>query len=64
MKKDQGLRRKISVNNHRGACVMDNHLTPEQIAEIKRRMSDREPFATDGEVRRTFARLTKARKRS
>jgi hypothetical protein len=44
--------------------VIDIDLTPEQIAEIKRRMSDREPFATDREVRRTFARLTKPRKKS
>jgi hypothetical protein len=35
------------------------HLTPEQIAEIERRMSDEEPFATDEEVRSMFARLTK-----
>jgi hypothetical protein len=40
------------------------HLSRGQIAEIKRRISDREPFATDAEVRRTFARLTKSRKRS
>jgi hypothetical protein len=39
-------------------------LKPEQIAEIKRRMSDREPFATDEEVRGTFARLTKSREKS
>jgi hypothetical protein len=39
-------------------------LTSEQIAEIKRRLSDREPFATDEEVARTFARLTKPRKKS
>jgi hypothetical protein len=37
----------------------DVHLTPEQIAEIERRLSDEEPFATDEEVRSTFARLTK-----
>jgi hypothetical protein len=36
----------------------DIQLTPEQIAEIERRMSDEEPFATDEEVRSTFARLT------
>jgi hypothetical protein len=36
----------------------DIQLTPEQIAEIERRMSDKEPFATDEEVRSTFARLT------
>jgi hypothetical protein len=36
----------------------DFQLTPEQIAEIERRMSDEEPFATDEEVRSMFARLT------
>ncbi len=34
-------------------------LTPEQVAEIERRLSDDEPYATDEEVRATFARLTK-----
>jgi hypothetical protein len=34
-------------------------LTSEQIAEIKRRLSNDEPFATDAEVRATFERLTK-----
>jgi hypothetical protein len=38
--------------------IGDVQLTPEQIAEIERRMSDNEPFATDEEVRSTFARLT------
>ena len=38
--------------------VGDIHLTPEQLAEIERRMSDSEPFATDEEVRSLFARLT------
>ena len=38
--------------------VGDIHLTPEQLAEIERRMSDSEPFATDEEVRSMFARLT------
>jgi hypothetical protein len=37
----------------------DIQLTPEQIAEIERRLSDDEPYATDEEVRSTFARLTK-----
>lgn len=37
----------------------DIQLTPEQIAEIERRLSDDEPFATDEEVREVFARLTK-----
>jgi len=35
------------------------HLTTEQIAEIERRLSDDEPFASDEEVRATFDRLTK-----
>jgi hypothetical protein len=48
-----------TVNGYLHRHVHSIHLTPEQIAEIKRRMSDREPFATDEEVRRTFARLTK-----
>jgi len=34
-------------------------LTPEQIAEIERRLSDAEPFATDEQVRAVFDRLTK-----
>jgi len=34
-------------------------LTPEQIAEIERRLGDEEPYATDAEVRATFDRLTK-----
>ena len=38
----------------------DLYLSPEQIAEIERRMSDDEPFATDEEVRSVFARLTGA----
>src|ERR1700730_17968646 len=37
----------------------DVHLTPEQIEEIERRMSDDGPYATDEEVRSVFARLTK-----
>jgi hypothetical protein len=32
-------------------------LTPEQVAEIERRLSDDEPYATDEEVRAVFARL-------
>jgi hypothetical protein len=43
------------MNKH----VISSYLTSEQIAEIKRRMSDREPFATDREVQRTLARLAK-----
>jgi hypothetical protein len=34
-------------------------LTPEQIAEIERRLGDDEPFASEAEVRATFDRLTK-----
>ena len=37
----------------------DMRLTPEQIAEIGRRLSDDEPFATSGEVRDLYARLTR-----
>ena len=37
----------------------DVDLTPEQIAEIERRMSDDGPYASDEEVRSLFARLTK-----
>ncbi len=37
----------------------DISLTPEQIAEIKRRLGDDEPYASDEEVRDLFARLTK-----
>jgi hypothetical protein len=39
--------------------VADIHLTPEQIAEIERRLYDEEPFATDKEVQSLFTRLTK-----
>jgi hypothetical protein len=38
--------------------VGDIQLTPEQIAEVERRMSDDEPFASNEDVRSTFARLT------
>jgi hypothetical protein len=38
--------------------VGDIQLTPAQIAEVERRMSDDEPFATDEEVRSTFVRLS------
>jgi hypothetical protein len=34
-------------------------LTPEQIAEIERRLSDDEPYATSEEVRDLYTRLTK-----
>jgi hypothetical protein len=37
----------------------DIHLTQEQIAEIKRRLSDDEGFASDEEVRAVIDRLTK-----
>ena len=37
----------------------DLYLSPEQIAEIERCMSDDEPFATDEEVKAVFERLTK-----
>ena len=37
----------------------DFHLTPEQIAEIERRLGDEEPYATEAEVEATFDRLTK-----
>jgi hypothetical protein len=35
------------------------NLTPEQIAEIERRLSDDEGFASDDEVRALIDRLTK-----
>jgi hypothetical protein len=35
----------------------DLYLSPEQIAEIERCMSEDEPFASDEEVRAVFARL-------
>jgi hypothetical protein len=37
----------------------DIWLSPEQVAEIERRLADRQPYATDDEVRETFARLKK-----
>ena len=37
----------------------DIRLTPEQVAEIERRLGDDEPFASDWEVRDLYARLTK-----
>jgi hypothetical protein len=37
----------------------DLYLSPEQIAEIERCMSDDEPFASEEEVRSVFGRLTK-----
>jgi hypothetical protein len=37
----------------------DLYLSPEQIVEIERCMSDDEPYATDEEVRLVFERLTK-----
>ena len=37
----------------------DVYLTPEQIAEIERRLSDDEPYASEAEVRAVFQRPTK-----
>lgn len=37
----------------------DVFLTPDQVAEIERRLSESEPYASDEEVRATFDRLTK-----
>jgi recombinational DNA repair protein RecR len=37
----------------------DMQLTLEQIAEIQRRLSDDEPYATSEEVRDLYARLTR-----
>jgi hypothetical protein len=37
----------------------DVSLSPEQIAEIRRCLSDSEPYADDAEVRNVFTRLTK-----
>jgi hypothetical protein len=37
----------------------DVWLSSEQLAEIERRLSDKQPYASDEEVRETFARLTK-----
>jgi hypothetical protein len=37
----------------------DINLSPEQVAEIERRLSDEEPFADEADVRATFERLTK-----
>jgi hypothetical protein len=39
--------------------LSDVDLSPEQIAEIERRLADDEPFASDSEVRATFDRLTR-----
>jgi hypothetical protein len=43
---------KLSIENALG-------LSPEQIAEIKRRAADDGPYATGEEVQEVFARLTK-----
>jgi hypothetical protein len=59
--KNAGRQYKIMIE-HRRRDVINIRLTPEQLAEIKRRMSDHEPFATDKEVQATFARITKRRK--
>jgi hypothetical protein len=37
----------------------DVYLSPEQIAEIERGLSEDEPYADDEEVRKVFDRLTK-----
>jgi hypothetical protein len=37
----------------------DVYLSPEQIAEVERCLSDSEPYADDSEVREVFTRLTK-----
>src|SRR5690242_1301543 len=37
----------------------DISLTPEQVAEIERRLSDDEPYASDDEVRAVFDQLTR-----
>jgi hypothetical protein len=37
----------------------DIQFTPEQVAEIERRLNDDEPYATSDEVRDLYARLTK-----
>ena len=37
----------------------DMLLAPEQVAEIERRLSEDEPYATSEEVRELYARLTK-----
>ncbi len=42
-----------------GGGESDPTLSPEQIAEIERRLSDDEPFAGDDEVRRVLDRLTR-----
>jgi hypothetical protein len=47
------------MNKHLDEASSDIYLTPAQIAEIERRLSDEEPYATDEEVCATFDRLTK-----
>jgi hypothetical protein len=37
----------------------DIQLTPQQVVEIERRLSDDEPYATSEEVRDLYSRLTK-----
>lgn len=37
----------------------DIWLSPEQVAEIERRLADKKPYATEDEVRATFDRLTR-----
>jgi hypothetical protein len=52
MRPSEGPRRVRGKTRH-----VDIHLTPEQAAEIERRLSDDEPYATDEEVRATFDRV-------
>jgi len=46
----------IDVLDHEADDII---LTPAQIAEIERALSDDEPYASDAEVRAVFDRLTK-----
>jgi hypothetical protein len=41
------------------AQKQDVWLSPGQVAEIERRLSEKKPYATDEEVRATFDRLTR-----
>jgi hypothetical protein len=46
----------IDVLDHEADDIV---LTPAQIAEIERSLSDEEPFASEAEVKAVFDRLTK-----
>ena len=46
----------IDVLDHEADDIV---LSPEQVAEIERALSDDEPYASEGEVRALFDRLTK-----